>query len=162
MTLHSASKAFNLAGLGAAVAVIGNPEDAKRFAEVSYRHRGPAGILGIEASVAAFTHGDEWLDALLTHLQKTRDHLGRELAARVPGISWFPPEATYLAWLDCRDLGLESAQASFLDRGRVAFNDGAAFGPGGEGFVRLNFGTSRGVVTEMVDRIAAALGETTT
>jgi cystathionine beta-lyase len=157
MTLHSASKAFNLAGLGAAVAVIGNPEEAKRFAAVSYRHRGPAGILGIEASVAALAHGDEWLDALLTHLQTTRDYLGHELAARLPGISWFPPEATYLAWLDCRGLGLESAQASFLDRGRVAFNDGAAFGSGGEGFVRLNFGTSRAIVTQMVDRITAAL-----
>ena len=157
MTLHSASKAFNLAGLGAAVAVIGNPEDAKRFSEVSYRHRGPAGILGIEASVAAFTEGDAWLSALLTHLQVVRDHLRAELAERVPAIAWAAHEATYLAWLDCRGLGLGSPQAQFLERGRVAFNDGAAFGPGGAGFVRLNFGTSRGVVSEMVARMATAL-----
>ena len=157
MTLHSASKAFNLAGLGAAVAVIGNAEDAKRFTEISYRHRGPAGILGIEASVAAFTGGDPWLAALVTHLQLVRGHLGAELSARLPGIRWAPHEATYLAWLDCRDLDLPSAQATFLERGRVAFNEGAAFGPGGDGFVRLNFGTSRGIVTEMVTRMAAAL-----
>lgn len=157
MTLHSASKAFNLAGLGAAVAVIGNPEDAKRFSEVSYRHRGPAGILGIEASVAAFSGGDSWLSALLTHLQLVRDHLRAELAERLPAIAWAPHEATYLAWLDCRALGLESPQGTFLERGRVAFNDGAAFGPGGAGFVRLNFGTSRAVVSEMVARMAAAL-----
>jgi cystathionine beta-lyase len=157
MTLHSASKAFNLAGLGAAVAVIGNPEDAKRFSEVSYRHRGPAGILGVEASVAAFTNGDGWLAELLTYLQVVRDHLRAELAERVPAIGWAAHEATYLAWLDCRSLGLESPQAVFLERGRVAFNEGAAFGPGGAGFVRLNFGTSRGVVSEMVTRMAAAL-----
>ena len=157
MTLHSASKAFNLAGLGAAVTVIGNPEDAKRFSEVSYRHRGPAGILGLEASVAAFSAGDAWLAALLAHLQVVRDHLRVELAERVPAIAWTAPEATYLAWLDCRGLSLESPQAVFLERGRVAFNDGAAFGPGGAGFVRLNFGTSRAVVSEMVARMAAAL-----
>ncbi len=157
MTLHSASKAFNLAGLGAAVAVIGNAEDAKRFAAISYRHRGPAGILGIEASVAALTDGDAWLAALVTHLQLVRDHLHAELAAHVPGISWAPHEATYLAWLDCRALRLPSPQATFLEQGRVAFNDGATFGPGGDGFVRLNFGTSRAVVTEMVARMVAAL-----
>lgn len=157
MTLHSASKAFNLAGLGAAVAVIGNPEDAKRFAALSYRHRGPAGILGIEASVAAFTHGDPWLAALLTHLQMVQSHLRAELAARLPAVRWGPHEATYLAWLDCRALDLPSPQATFLERGRVAFNAGPTFGPGGDGFVRLNFGTSRAVVSEMVTRMAASL-----
>ncbi len=157
MTLHSASKAFNLAGLGAAVAVIGNPEEAKRFAEISYRHRGPAGILGIEASVAAFSDGDEWLAALLTHLQMVRTHLSAELASHLPGVTCFPAEATYLAWLDCRGLRLESPAALFLERGRVAFNAGRTFGPGGDGFVRLNFGTSRAIVTEMVTRMAAAL-----
>ena len=157
MTVHSASKAFNLAGLGAAVAVVGNPEDAKRFAALSYRHRGPAGILGIEASVAAFTSGDVWLAALLTHLQMVRDHLRAELAARLSDIAWAPHEATYLAWLDCRGLGLDSPTAAFLERGRVAFSDGSAFGAGGDGFVRLNFGTSRGLVSEMVTRMAGSL-----
>lgn len=156
MTLHSASKAFNLAGLGAAVAVIGNPEEAKRFAEIPYRHRGPAGILGIEASIAALSDGDPWLAGLLTHLQLVRDHLGGELT-RLPGVSWIPAEATYLAWLDCRALRLPSPAETFLERGRVAFNDGAAFGPGGDGFIRLNFGTSRAIVTEMVNRMATAL-----
>jgi cystathionine beta-lyase len=157
VTLHSASKAFNLAGLGAAVAVIGNAADAKEFSAISYRHRGPAGILGIEASVAALTDGDPWLAALVTHLQMVRDHLHTELAARIPAVTWAPHEATYLAWLDCRALRLTSPQTTFLEQGRVAFNDGATFGPGGDGFVRLNFGTSRAIVTEMVSRMAAAL-----
>ncbi|WP_019875368.1 MalY/PatB family protein [Sporichthya polymorpha] len=157
MTVHSASKAFNLAGLGAAVAVIGNEEDAKRFREISYRHRGPAGILGIEASVAAYHAGDAWLAALVTHLQAVRDHLRAELTERLPEVAWAPHEGTYLAWLDCRALRLTSPQQTFLDRGRVAFNDGAAFGPGGDGFVRLNFGTSRAIVIEIVTRMQAAL-----
>jgi cystathionine beta-lyase len=158
LTLHSASKAFNLAGLHAAVAVVGNEADGKHLESISYRHRGAAGILGIEASIAAFTHGDAWLDALLRHLAGVRDHLGGELAARVPGVEFFPTEATYLAWLDCSALGLgPSPRDVFLERGRVAFNDGAAFGTGGAGFVRINFGTSRAIVTEIVSRMATAL-----
>ncbi len=158
VTLHSASKAFNLAGLHASVAVVGNAADAEHIAGISYRHRGAAGILGIEASVAAYAEGDAWLDALLTHLARVRDHLGAELAARLPGLSWNPPEATYLAWLDCRALGLgPSPKDVFLDRSRVALNDGADFGCTGAGFVRLNFATSRPIVTEIVTRMAAAL-----
>ena len=157
LTLHSASKAFNLAGLHAAVAVVGTAADGEHLASISYRHRGAAGILGIDASVAAFTDGDEWLDALLTHLAGVRTHLGTELA-HLPRVEWFPPEATYLAWLDCSALKLEqSAQKLFLDEGRVAFNEGAHFGDGGDGFVRLNFGTSRAIVSEIVARMAAAL-----
>lgn len=155
LTLHSASKAFNLAGLHAAVAVVGTAADGEHLASISYRHRGAAGILGIEASVAAYAEGDEWLDALLRHLVGVREHLGAELAAKTPGVLWFPPEATYLAWLDCTQLRLrDSPQKTFLEKGRVAFNDGGTFGDGGAGFVRLNFGTSRAVVTEMVDRMA--------
>ncbi|MBA3742321.1 MalY/PatB family protein [Sporichthya sp.] len=158
LTLHSASKAFNLAGLHAAVAVVGSAADGSHLESISYRRRGAAGILGIEASVAAFTYGDEWLDALLVHLAGVRDHLGAELAARVPGVSWFSPEATYLAWLDCSGLGLgPSPQSVFLEEGRVAFSDGVAFGDGGAGFVRLNFGTSRAILSELVSRMVAAL-----
>ena len=158
LTLHSASKAWNLAGLLAAVAVPGNPADEAWFTGLSYRHRGAAGILGVEASAAAFTEGEPWLDALLEHLMLVRGHLGALLAEHLPGVAWVPPQATYLAWLDCRSLGLgPSPAAAFLERGRVAVNDGSTFGAGGAGFVRVNFGTSRAVVTEVVRRLAAAL-----
>jgi cystathionine beta-lyase len=158
LSLHSASKAWNLAGLHAAVAVPGSPADEAYLTGLSYRHRGAAAILGIDASVAAFAHGEPWLDALLAHLVSVRGHLDVLLAKRLPGVAWVPPEATYLAWLDCRGLGLgpNPAQA-FLDRGRVGVNDGATFGTGGEGHVRLNFGTSHAIVTEIVTRLAAAL-----
>jgi cystathionine beta-lyase len=158
LTLHSASKAFNLAGLHAAVAIPGNPDEETMLRSLSYRHRGAAGILGVDASTAAFADGDEWLDALLVHLRGVRDHLSTELSTKLPGAHWFPSEGTYLGWVDAGNLGLgESPRDAFLERGRVAFNDGAAFGRTGAGFVRLNFGTSRAIVTEIVDRMAATI-----
>jgi cystathionine beta-lyase len=154
LTLHSATKAWGTAGLHAAVAVVGDPADDAWLRSLTYRHRGAAGILGIDTSVAAFNHGEPWLDALLTHLGKVVDHLGEELTERLPDVEWIPPEGTYLAWLDCRALGLEpSPQQVFLNRGRVALNDGSTFGRTGAGFVRLNFGTSRAMVTEIVSRM---------
>ncbi|MGQ0466617.1 MAG: MalY/PatB family protein [Sporichthyaceae bacterium] len=158
LTLCSASKAFNLAGLHAAVAVAGSAEDDAWLRSIPYRYRGAAGIVGVEASTAAFAEGDDWLDALLAHLRLVRDHLAAELAVKLPGAHWFPSEGTYLGWIDVNHLGLDpNPRDAFLERGRVAFNDGAAFGRTGAGFVRLNFGTSRAIATEMVDRMARTL-----
>jgi cysteine-S-conjugate beta-lyase len=158
LTLHSATKAWGLAGLHAAVAVCGNAEDDAWLRGLSYRHRGAASILGIDTAVAAFASGEGWLDALLVHLAAARDHLAEELRTRLPGIEWFPPEATYLAWLDATSLGLgERPQQVFLHRGRVALNDGLSFGRTGGGFVRLNFGTSRAVISRVIDRMVASL-----
>jgi cystathionine beta-lyase len=158
LTLHSATKAWSLAGLHAAVAVCGNAEDDAWLRGLSYRHRGAASILGIDAAVAAFSAGEGWLDALLVHLTAARDHLAEELRTRLPGIEWFLPEATYLAWLDANSLGLgEHPQQVFLTRGRVALNDGLTFGRTGGGFVRLNFGTSRAVISRVIDRMVATL-----
>ncbi|HEX3828412.1 MAG TPA: MalY/PatB family protein [Sporichthyaceae bacterium] len=155
LTLHSATKAWGMAGLHTAVALVGDPADDAWLRSLTYRHRGAAGILGIDTSVAAFNQGEPWLDALLAHLGQVLDHLGKQLSERLPDVEWIPPEGTYLAWLDCRALGLEpSPQQVFLRRGKVALNDGATFGRTGAGFVRLNFGTSRAVVTETVSRMA--------
>jgi cystathionine beta-lyase len=158
LTLHSATKAWGLAGLHAAVAVCGNAEDDAWLRGLSYRHRGAASILGIDTAVAAFRDGEPWLDALLIHLTAARDHLAEELRHRLPAIAWFPPEATYLAWLDATALGLgERPQRVFLTKGRVAFNEGLTFGCTGGGFVRLNFGTSRAIISRVLDRMVAAL-----
>lgn len=157
LTLSSASKAFNLAGLHAAVAVPGNPEAEAWLRSLPYRYRGAAGIVGVEASTAAFAEGDHWLDALLMHLRLVRDHVASELATKLPAAHWFPSEGTYLGWIDANDLELgDNPRDAFLERGRVAFNDGAAFGRTGAGFVRLNFGTSRAIATQIVDRMVAA------
>ena len=150
----SASKAFNLAGLKAALLVAGSPAVAERLAsvpeDVAYR----CGHLGGLASVAAWESGDDWLDALLVHLDRNR----RLLAELLPdGVGYAPPQASYLAWLDLRSSGLAAPAAHLLERGRVALVEGSDFGAPGEGFARLNLGTTRAVLEEGVRRVRSAL-----
>jgi cystathionine beta-lyase len=154
--LLSASKAWNLAGLKAAVAVAG-PAAAADLArmpeEVSH---GPS-HLGVIAHSAALRHGGEWLDSLLAGLDANRRLLGELVAAYLPSVRYRRPQATYLAWLDCRALGLGQDPATvFLERGRVALSPGPSFGTGGAGHVRLNFATSQELLTEAVRRITSA------
>jgi cystathionine beta-lyase len=157
IALTSASKAFNVAGLKAAVAVTASAtarEAVAKLPELADR----AGLLGVVAAEAAFSAGDEWLDAVLARLAANRELLAEALARDLPEVRWTPPEGTYLAWLDCRALGLgDEPAAAFLERGRVALMRGLDFGPPGAGHVRLNFGTSPELVEEMVRRMAAAL-----
>jgi cystathionine beta-lyase len=158
VTLMSASKAFNIAGLKCAVLVAGSEETAARLdllpADLPLR----AGILGVTASVAAFDHGDAWLDALLAQLAANRDMLGELLAERLPQARFRRPDAGFLAWLDCRRLGLgDDPAAAFLERGRVALQPGLTFGAQGRGFARINFATSPDLLDEVVHRMAAAL-----
>lgn len=162
LSLMSASKAWNLAGLKAALAVAG-PGAAADLArlpeEVSH---GPSHV-GVLAHTAALTDGTAWLDALLAGLDENRRLLAALLDRHIPEIGYRPAEATYLAWLDCRALGLGDDPAeTFLERGRVAVNSGIPFGTGGAGHVRLNLATSPEVLTEAVHRMAAALGRTPT
>ncbi|MFJ3980878.1 MalY/PatB family protein [Streptomyces fungicidicus] len=157
LSLMSASKAWNLAGLKAALAVAG-PEaagDLERMPE-EVGH-GPSHV-GILAHTAALRDGTAWLDALLAGLEANRGLLAELLAERLPGIRYRPGDATYLAWLDCRALGLgdDPAQA-FLEHGRVALNSGLPFGSGGAGHARLNLAASPEVLEEAVRRTAAAV-----
>jgi cystathionine beta-lyase len=113
------------------------------------------GLLGVIAAEAAFTSGDRWLDAVRDQLAANRQLLVDLLAAELPKINWNPPGASYLAWLDCRALGLgDNPSETFLQRGRVALSRGLDYGREGAGFVRLNFGTSPAHVTEAVRRMA--------
>ncbi|MEV6760388.1 aminotransferase class I/II-fold pyridoxal phosphate-dependent enzyme [Streptomyces sp. NPDC051105] len=157
LSLMSASKAWNLAGLKAALAVAG-PGAAADLArlpeEVSH---GPSHV-GVIAHTAALSDGTAWLDALLAGLDENRRLLAGLLDRHLPAVRYRPAEATYLAWLDCRALGLGDDPAEvFLARGRVAVNSGIPFGTGGAGHVRLNLATSPEVITEAVRRMAAAL-----
>lgn len=155
LSLMSASKAWNLAGLKAALAVAGPAADLARLPEVV--SHGPS-HLGAIAHTAALRDGAGWLDALLAGLDDNRRLLADLLAERLPAITYRPGDATYLAWLDCRALGLGDDPADvFLRRGRVALNSGIPFGTGGEGHVRLNLATSPELITEAVRRMAAAL-----
>ncbi|MDF3145021.1 MULTISPECIES: aminotransferase class I/II-fold pyridoxal phosphate-dependent enzyme [unclassified Streptomyces] len=159
LSLMSASKAWNLAGLKAALAIAG-PAAAADLArlpeEVSH---GPS-HLGVIAHTAALRDGTGWLDALLSALDDNRRLLADLLAEHLPAITYRPGEATYLAWLDCRALdlgdGVDPADV-FLRRGRVALNSGIPFGTGGAGHVRLNLATSPELIREGVRRMAAAL-----
>ena len=117
-----------------------------------------AGLFGVLASLAAWSSGGEWLDALLAQLDHARTEFGRLLAERLPGAWYAPPEASYLAWVDCARLGLGPEPAEvFLDRGRVALGRGLDFGAPGDGFVRVTIGTSSALLADIVDRMATAV-----
>ena len=154
----SASKAFNLPGLKCAVAVAGSDAARQRFADLPDELHARAGNLGVIASIAAFTEGGPWLRALIAHLDRNRQLLAGLLERHLPAVGYRPPEASYLAWLDCNALGLgPDPTAVFLERGRVALSRGLDFGAEGAGFARLNIGTSADLMTEAVQRMAAAL-----
>ncbi|PJE98103.1 cystathionine beta-lyase [Streptomyces carminius] len=153
----SASKAWNLAGLKAALVVAG-PGAAEDLARMPEEVWHGASHLGVIAHSAALRHGGDWLDALLAGLDGNRRLLAGLLAEHLPAVRYRPAQGTYLAWLDCRALGLgDDPAAVFLERGRVALNSGPDFGTGGAGHVRLNTATSPEVLTEAVRRMAAAL-----
>jgi len=151
----SASKAWNLAGLKCAAVVTGSPAMAAAVAGLPPDSRWRVGHFGVLASVAALTDGEEWLDRLLVSLDRRRAQLGEQLARRLPAVRWRPPEATYLAWLDCTALGDgDRPQQLFLERGRVGLEPGLRFGRQGSGHVRLNFATAAEVIDEAVARMA--------
>ncbi len=115
-------------------------------------------LLGFTAALAAYRECDDWLAELLLYLTVNRDVLLDASAAHLPGIRITCPEATYLAWLDCRQTEIPgNPQRFFLEQAKVAFNDGAAFGPGGQGFVRLNFGCPRALLQAGLERVGQAL-----
>lgn len=171
--LTSASKAWNLSGLKAAIAIAG-PEgvaDLHRMPEeVSH---GPS-HLGVLAHAEAFRTGGDWLDLLLQGLDENRNLVGDLIAEHLPSVKYQWPQGTYLAWLDCRELGFNEDATDglavvadmsgparwFLDHARVALSSGHVFGTGGAGHVRLNFATSRTILTEAVSRMALALVNT--
>jgi cystathionine beta-lyase len=154
LTVTSASKAFNLAGLKCAQVIASNHADAARWRELRvFEVAGPTPI-GIAASVAAYRDSGTWLRELVTYLNGNRGYLAELLAANLPAISLRPPESTFLSWLDCSGLGLEDPARFFLDHARVAVSDGPPFGSGCDQHVRLNFATSRA----LLERIVGAMG----
>lgn len=158
ITLTSSSKPFNIAGLCLAVAVFGSDELRRKFMRIPAHVRGGRSALGIAATHAAWTAGEPWLEATLTQLRANRAYVAQYVTAHWPAVAHTPPEATFLAWLDCRQLklGMEP-QRFFLERAKVALGDGLAFGAAGEGFVRLNFATSPAILHEMLARMDGAL-----
>jgi len=157
ITLMAPSKTFNLAGLKCSVAIIPNAALREKFVAGRVDLVQTVNVLGYAAAFAAYRDGQPWLDELLRYLEANRDFVVEYVRARLPGVAVAPPEATYLAWLDCRNAGPAAPDpfTFFLEKARVALSDGALFGAGG--FVRLNFGCPRSILTEALDRMSRAL-----
>lgn len=158
LVVTSPSKSWNLAGLKAALAIAGPGAvaDLRRLHEV---HTHGASHVAVIAHMAALDHGRAWLSQLIGELDVNRRMLADLLARELPGVRYRMPEATYLAWLDCRDLGLGADPAArFRSDGRVALAAGRGFGEAGNGFVRLNLATSPEIIGEAVRRMASVLG----
>jgi cystathionine beta-lyase len=157
LTLTSATKAFNLAGLPCAFAIFGGYRVQRPFRELPPHLLGHCGILEDAATYTAWTQGQEWQESVLAYLLANRDALLDCLNRELPEIRVLRPEATYLAWLDCRELGLDDPQRFFLEHARVALSSGRDFGGPGEGFVRLNFATSASILSQILERMTEAV-----
>lgn len=158
VTLIAPSKTYNIAGLECSALICTNPELRTRIQHARRGLLGGINLLGAAAGEAAYRHGDAWLHEVLQILEGNRDYLMAYLAENIPQIKMAKPEATYLAWLDCRDLNLPVSPAkNFLEHARVGLNDGEDFGEQGKGFVRLNFGCSRATLSEALDRMRRSL-----
>ncbi len=159
ITLTSATKSFNIAGLRCAAIHFGSADLQERFRRAIPDYLlGQVGVFGLDATIAAWREGQPWLDRVLARLLANRDRVAQFVAEELPGVRHYPPEGTYLAWLDCRELDLpEGPYRFFLDQARVALGNGADFGPPGRGCARLNFATSPVVLEELLARMAGAL-----
>jgi cysteine-S-conjugate beta-lyase len=156
--LVSASKAWNLAGLKCAMVVTGSAATAARAAELPPDTRWRVGHFGILAATAAFSAGRPWLAELAATLGQRRTWLQEALARSLPGLPWIPPQAGYLAWLDCSGIGSGLAVTDLLrTRARVAVEAGERFGAGGAAHIRINFATSEEILSLGLDRIADVL-----
>ncbi len=158
ITLMSPAKSFNVAGIPFAFAVISDPKLRNQYENAKMGLVAHPGVFGFAAALAAYRDGDGWLDELVTYLQVNRDVAAAFVRDKLPGVEMTPLEGTYLAWLDCRRAAIEgNPHEHFLNTGRIATNDGAMFGPGGEGFVRLNLACPRDQMIEGLERIRRAL-----
>jgi cystathionine beta-lyase len=154
VTLMSPSKTFNLPGLGFAFAVVPDRELRKRFLVPGAGLLPFPGCFAIAAAEAAYRDGAEWHEQLLAYLRGNRDLLERFVAEELPGVTMTHVEATYLAWLDVRALGVDDPERACLRAG-VAPSAGDAFG--GPGFLRLNFACPRTTLEEALRRLRLAL-----
>jgi len=153
ITLQAPSKTFNIPGLGCAFAVISDHPLRRAFRKAMGRIVPHVNTLGYTAALAAYGHGEQWRRELVAYLRANRDLLAREVES-LPGLSMAHVEATYLAWIDTRNSGIENP-ARFFEQAGVGLSDGADFD--GQGFVRLNFGCSRQLLSGALRRMRIAL-----
>ena len=157
IVVTSASKSYNLAGLKGAL-IVTRKESSEFVRSMKAEYLEAPSHLGTIAHVAALRGGDEWIAAVNKDIDRNR-HLVTELVSTfLPGAKYTPVEATYLAWVDCRTLGLgDDPGQVFLEKGKVAFSSGHVFGEGGEGYIRVNMATSPEILSEAFRRASLAL-----
>ncbi len=158
ITITSASKSFNLAGLKCAVIISDSTKLQERINLMPPAVTWRASLFGAVASTAAYAESVDWLDGLLITLDQNRKLVEKLIASKVPAIKYRIPDFGYLAWLDLSALGLgEDPAAAILEKGKLAVNGGVLYGPKHKNFVSLNFGTSPEIITEAFDRLANCL-----
>ncbi|WP_294616733.1 MalY/PatB family protein [uncultured Bacteroides sp.] len=161
LTFMAPSKAFNMPGLGSSYAIAVNEDIRHRFREFMEAGEFCEGhLFAYIGAAAAYTHGEEWLEQMLEYVQGNIDFTEHYLKEHVPGIGMIRPQASYLIFLDCRGLGLpqEELVRFFVEKARLALNDGTMFGKPGEGFMRLNVGCPRPILQKALQQLSAALG----
>ncbi|MCB0210103.1 MAG: PatB family C-S lyase [Anaerolineae bacterium] len=160
VTLIAPSKTFNQPGLQCGIAIIQNDALRRSYEKAMRGLAGHINILGYTGALAAYTEGGEWLTQLLAYLTANRDYTVQYIRDNMPTIDTTYPTSTYLTWLDCRHSGIEgNPHQFFLTEANVALNDGQAFGKAGQGFVRLNFGCPRSILTQALDQMRDALAK---
>ncbi|MDB4911219.1 MAG: putative aminotransferase [Gemmatimonadetes bacterium] len=158
ITITSASKAFNIAGLKCAVFVAGSPAMQSAMKKLPIELPERVGLHGMLANIVAFQEGAQYLDGLLAQLDRNRALMGQLIGVYLPAVRYIPPQAGYLAWLDCSALGLgEDPAKVFLKQGKVALMRGLDFGRQGACFTRVNMGTSSAILSEIVGRMGKAI-----
>jgi cystathionine beta-lyase len=158
ITLMAPTKTFNIAGLQSAFAIVQNQDLRKKLEQTMRGLVMWINLIGLTATIAAYRHGQEWLDQVLHYLESNRDYVFNFVRDQMPALQMVKPEGTYLAWIDCRGSGIKGNPCEyFIKEARVAFNDGATFGSGGEGFIRLNFACSWVVLSQALERMKAVM-----
>lgn len=160
VTAVAPSKTFNIPGLGLSALIV--PDPARRMAisrVLDMIHMSAGNPFSLVAFEAAYREGEAWLAELLSYLRATRDEAARFIAAHLPGIRLVPAEATYLLWLDCRELGMSDAELKrfFVREAQLGLSPGVLFGEQGSGFMRMNIGAPRHLVRQALQRLQTAL-----
>ncbi|MCF8222835.1 MAG: PatB family C-S lyase [Bacteroidales bacterium] len=159
LTCMAPSKTFNLAGLSTSSMIISNPGLRKKFEDaINSLHITGGNIFGTEASIAAYSFGEEWLDQLLLYIKNNIEYLVVRLK-EVELVSPVIPEATYMVWLDCRRMKMSGPELNefFINKAGVGLSEGSMFGPGGEGFMRINLACNHEILRKAMDNFINAL-----
>jgi len=156
----AASKTFNLAGLSTSLVIAPDNDVLQKYEQLmQVSHINMGNIFGSIATETAYTEGSEWLDQLMEYLRSNRDYLSEFISTRLKALRMLIPEATFLAWVDFSGLGLSQERLNhwLINEAKVAMNSGTLFGPGGEGYIRINFACPRSMLKEALERIETAM-----